>query len=131
MNSRDSRAPGARFVRAANLDEVRAAGLMPVSIEGHALVLASEGEAVHAFQSTCPHEMADLSLGRIEAGCLVCPRHRAAFSLKDGSVSAGWTDVSALKLYPTRLADGVVYVDAAALARNPPGGKRQVWDLSR
>lgn len=120
-----------RFVKTASLDDIGPGEFRRITVEGHSLVLARDGEAVYAFQSTCPHEMADLSQGRIEGGCLICPRHLAAFNLCDGAVSAGWKNVAPLKLYPVRVVDQNIMVDAAAVARTPPGGQRQVWDFSR
>jgi len=130
MSGSPTPAGDARFVKVADLGDLKFGAFRRVTIEGHALVIARDGDAVHAFQGTCPHEMADLAQGRIAGGCLVCPRHRAAFDLRDGAVSAGWTNVAALKLYPIRIAGDDVLIDAAAVARDPPGGKRRLWNLS-
>lgn len=124
-------AAGTRFVQVATLDGLRPGEFRRIAVEGHVLVLARDGAAVYAFQSTCPHEMADLAQGRIDDGCLICPRHLATFRLSDGAVSTGWKNVAPLKLYPVRIDGNEITVDAAAVARNPPAGKRQVWDLSR
>ena len=121
----------ARFVVVAHLEQLPDGALAPIVLDGHGLVIARRGDTVYAFQGTCPHEKADLAQGRLEDGRLVCPRHLATFSLSDGAVSAGWPNVAPLKLYPVQIVDGAVVVDAAAIARDPPGGKRQVWDLSR
>jgi 3-phenylpropionate/trans-cinnamate dioxygenase ferredoxin subunit len=118
-----------RFVAVATLDELPDGGLRPMMLEGHGLVLARQGDTVHAFQSTCPHEKADLSQGRIEDGRLICPRHLASYSLIDGQVSRGWT-VDALKLYPVRIQDGIITIDVEAVRRNPPGGTRKIWDFT-
>jgi len=120
----------ARFVPVTTLDALRPGAPVRVIVEGHTLVLARHGDAVYAFQATCPHEKADLSQARIERGCVVCPRHLAAFALIDGKASAGWDNVEPLKLYPVRIVNGDVTVDAAAVSRQPPGGRRQVWDFS-
>jgi nitrite reductase/ring-hydroxylating ferredoxin subunit len=121
---------GPRFVAVARLDDLPDGAFMPVGVGSHGLVLARAGDAVYAFQSTCPHEKADLAQGRIENGRLVCPRHLASFALNDGQASRGWK-VDALKLYPVRLSEGAIAVDADAVERDPPGGIRKVWDLSR
>lgn len=127
----ENRSTEARFVTVLRLDELPPGAFRRVEVEGHAIVLARQGDRVYAFQSTCPHEMADLSQARIEQDCLVCPRHLAAFNLADGAVSAGWKNVEPLKLYPARIAGDAVAVDAAAVERTPPAGKRQLWDFSR
>ncbi|HEY6830916.1 MAG TPA: Rieske 2Fe-2S domain-containing protein [Pseudolabrys sp.] len=118
-----------RFVAVARCEHLRDGGFAPIVIEGHGLVLARHGDVVYAFQGTCPHEKADLAQGRIEDGRLICPRHLASFSLADGQVSRGWK-VDGLKLYPVRIADGEIAVDADAVQRNPPGGARKVWDFT-
>jgi 3-phenylpropionate/trans-cinnamate dioxygenase ferredoxin component len=127
----EPQAPAPRFVKAATIRELSPGTFLRVTIEGHALVLARDDDIVHAFQGTCPHEMADLSQGRIEDNCLICPRHLATFDLRDGAVSNGWKHVAPLKLYPVRRDGEDVLVDAAAVAINPPRGKRRVWDFSR
>ncbi|MEJ0095905.1 MAG: Rieske 2Fe-2S domain-containing protein [Methylocella sp.] len=102
---------------------------MRVEVEGHGVVLARTGSEVHACEGLCPHEKADLSSGRVDSGRLVCPRHLASFSLREGSVSAGWK-VEALRLYPVRIVDGEIAIDAEAVGRSPPGGAKMVWDFT-
>jgi 3-phenylpropionate/trans-cinnamate dioxygenase ferredoxin subunit len=119
-----------RFVAVASRDALPDGAFLRVALESHALVLARRGDTVYAFQGTCPHEKADLSQGRIEDGRLICPRHLASFALSDGAVSAGWKNVTALKLYPAHIQGDDIAVDAAAVDRNPPGGSRKIWDLS-
>jgi 3-phenylpropionate/trans-cinnamate dioxygenase ferredoxin component len=119
--------PEPRFVVVATLQHLPNGAFLRVMVDGHGLVLARNGDVVHAFQGTCPHEKADLAQGRIEAGRLVCPRHLASFDLNDGHVSRGWK-VDALKLYPVRIENGTIAVDAEAVRRNPPAS-RKVWDL--
>ncbi|MBI1201080.1 MAG: Rieske 2Fe-2S domain-containing protein [Rhodopseudomonas sp.] len=129
LNTTGQSAPP-RYIAVATVDTLPDGGMLRVMLESHALVLARRGNAIYAFQGMCPHEKADLSQGRIEEGRLVCPRHLASFALDDGAVSAGWRNVAALKLYPARITGDAIEVDANAVNRNPPGGNRQVWDLS-
>jgi 3-phenylpropionate/trans-cinnamate dioxygenase ferredoxin subunit len=85
------------------------------SIGGNDLMLiSSDGRAV-ACERACPHEQADLSRGRLSNGRLLCPRHAASFDLDDGSISAGWPS-GPLKIYPVRIAEGQVWIDAAKVA---------------
>jgi 3-phenylpropionate/trans-cinnamate dioxygenase ferredoxin component len=119
-----------RFVAVATLEDLPDGRFLRVAVGNHGLVLARAGDAVYAFQGACPHEKADLAQGRIENGRLVCPRHLASFALDDGQASRGWK-LDALKLYPVRVAKGAIAVDADAVERDPPGGTRRVWDLSR
>jgi nitrite reductase/ring-hydroxylating ferredoxin subunit len=86
--------PEPRFVVVATLEHLPNGAFLRVMVDGHGLVLARNGDVVHAFQGTCPHEKADLAQGRIEAGRLVCPRH------------------------------GTIAVDAEAVRRNPPASRK-------
>jgi len=117
------------FVTVAELSQLPDGGFLRVLVDYHALVLARDGDAVFAFQRTCPHEKADLAQGRIECGRLICPRHLASFDLAEGQVSRGWK-LDALKLYPVRVEGGAVAIDADAVRRKPPGGDRKVWDFT-
>jgi 3-phenylpropionate/trans-cinnamate dioxygenase ferredoxin subunit len=119
-----------RFVVVAKLADLPDGGLVRVMLEDHALVLARQGDAVYAFQRTCPHEKADLAQGRIEGGRVICARHLASFGLVDGQASHGWK-LDALKLYPVRVSDGEIAIDGDAVRRNPPAGERKVWDFTR
>src|SRR3981081_4170118 len=77
------------------------------------ILIWNEGRAV-ACERVCPHEQADLSLGHVSAGRLFCPRHAATFDLRDGRISEGWPS-RALKMYPVRIEDDQVWVDAYAI----------------
>jgi 3-phenylpropionate/trans-cinnamate dioxygenase ferredoxin subunit len=101
-----------------------------VLVEGQLLVLARVGETYRAVQGLCPHERGDLSLGRIEEGRLVCPRHLLSFDLGSGAPSKGWS-LAALKLYPVRKCGAQIEVDVAVVRRDPPLGPRAVWNLSK
>ena len=65
--------------------------LMPIAVGRQQLILLRHGDRIVAAERTCPHEGADLSLGRCTEGRLLCPRHLASFDLRDGSVSPGWS----------------------------------------
>ena len=83
-------------------------------VTGVDLILVwNEGRAV-ACERICPHEQADLSLGRVAGGRLFCPRHSASFDLRDGQVSYGWPS-RPLRLCPVRISDDQVWIDAAAI----------------
>ena len=70
----------------------------PILVGGRHLILVRDGEKLVAAERACPHEGADLSLGRCAAGRIHCPRHLASFDLRSGSVSPGWS-FRALRLY--------------------------------
>ncbi len=118
-----------RWVPVAALEALPLHALLQVAVAGTQLVLAHAPEGLFACQAMCPHEMANLSHGRLEGGRLVCPRHLASFALADGAVSAGWM-IPKLQVYPVRVVDGAIEVDEAAVLRAPPFRKTTTWDLT-
>ena len=86
-----------------------------VRVTGVDLILVwNEGRAV-ACERMCPHEQADLGLGHLAQGRLVCPRHAASFDLQNGSISSGWPS-RPLRLYPVRIVGDQICLDATAIA---------------
>ena len=84
---------------------------------GVALLVIRDGEHLYACERACPHEQADLSLGRVKDGRLHCPRHQAWFDLIDGRISPGWSS-RALRRYAVRIENGEVQVDLAGIAQS-------------
>jgi nitrite reductase/ring-hydroxylating ferredoxin subunit len=83
-------------------------------VTGVDLILVwNEGRAV-ACERVCPHEQADLGLGHVSRGRLFCPRHAASFDLRNGQISYGWPS-RPLQMYPVRIGDGQVWIDAGAI----------------
>ncbi|HWP28814.1 MAG TPA: Rieske 2Fe-2S domain-containing protein, partial [Chloroflexota bacterium] len=76
---------------------------------GHPVVLAVVAGRVYAADGRCPHRGALLTGGQLEAGAVRCPLHGFRYDLRTGESvwPPGW---EALPTYPTRVADGVVYV---------------------
>ena len=77
------------------------------------IVIWNEGRILSS-ERWCPHEQADLGCGHVSEGRLFCPRHAASFDLQDGRISEGWPS-RPLQIYPVRIADGQVWIDAAAI----------------
>ena len=78
-------------------------------------LLVRRGAEILACERACPHEQADLGLGRVADGRLFCPRHLASFDLQDGTVSAGWPS-RRLRMCAARVSDQQVWIDAAIIA---------------
>ncbi len=77
---------------------------------GVALLVIRDGDRLYACERACPHEQADLGLGRVKDGQLHCPRHLAWFDLENGRISPGWS-CRALRRYRVRIIDGEVQVE--------------------
>ena len=86
------------------------------------VLLIRHGDSVHAYQATCPHAGAPLEQGAICDGKLICPWHKAAFNLDDGSLAEPLA-LSHLPQYPLRIENGMVQVKPEPLpARQPQSG---------
>ncbi|WP_144766215.1 Rieske (2Fe-2S) protein [Methylobacterium dankookense] len=83
--------------------------LMPVAAGGLHLVLVRHGNGLVAAERACPHEGADLALGRCAAGRLLCPRHLASFDLDTGAVSPGWS-FRPLHVVPVEVAEDGLWI---------------------
>jgi 3-phenylpropionate/trans-cinnamate dioxygenase ferredoxin component len=93
--------------------------ILPVQAGTQQLLIVRDGERLVAYERACPHEQADLALGRCHDGKLFCPRHFAWFDLHDGAVSPGWP-ARALKLFPVVVRDGEIAVVLPPEAGEPP-----------
>lgn len=79
-----------------------------------AIILVREQQEVKAFQAQCPHSGAPLEQGTCYGDRLVCPWHKANFSLKDGSLCEPLA-LSDLQRYSVRVENGMVQVDPQPL----------------
>lgn len=101
-----------------------------VRLDGSAVILLRVGDEIRAYAGLCPHDKTLLDGAHVEAGRLVCPRHRASFDLATGVAGAGWK-LPALARYPSKVVGGRVWVARGALCRRPPVPRRERWNLTR
>jgi nitrite reductase/ring-hydroxylating ferredoxin subunit len=77
------------------------------------IALFKSGGRVHAVDNRCPHEGYPLVQGTVSAdGLLTCHWHNWKFRLSDGACVLGGDDV---RVYPTEIRDGAVWVDVTEL----------------
>jgi nitrite reductase/ring-hydroxylating ferredoxin subunit len=99
------------FVRAGRLDDVRAAGRMPVRVAGHSLALFYHDGNVHAVDNRCPHMGFPLHRGSVRDGILTCHWHHARFDLESGGTFDQFADEA--RVFPVEIRDGEVWVNLA------------------
>ncbi|MCK1735600.1 Rieske (2Fe-2S) protein [Bradyrhizobium sp. 138] len=99
----------AGWIPVCDLDRLKAETIVRVAGRD-LLVIWNEGHVV-ACERACPHEQADLGLGRVAAGRLYCPRHAASFDLRDGTMTAGWPSPP-LRLHPVRITGEQIWIEA-------------------
>lgn len=57
------------------------------AIKGKKILIAKIDDKFYAMDSVCSHRGADLSTGKIEGNCVVCPWHHAKFDIATGKVT--------------------------------------------
>ncbi|WP_298163267.1 non-heme iron oxygenase ferredoxin subunit [Brevundimonas sp.] len=73
------------------------------------LVVCRVDDEAFSLGNICSHAFARLSDGVVEGDQVFCPLHQGSFDLRTGAAVAAPCHV-AVKSYPTRVEDGVVYV---------------------
>jgi nitrite reductase/ring-hydroxylating ferredoxin subunit len=111
-----------RFVRAARLADVTAAGCLPAVVEGHTLLFVARGERVYAVDNRCPHMGFPLNRGSVHDGILTCHWHHARFDLASGGTFDLFADD--VRAFPVEVRGGEVWVDLAPPA-DAAGHQRQ------
>ena len=78
-------------------------------VSGHEILICHTKGEFFAVENKCSHAMAKLEGGRLRAYRLICPRHGAAFDIRDGSVK-GEPATAPIRVYPVRVNDGRIQV---------------------
>ncbi len=87
-----------------------------VTLNGVEIALFNLGNRFAAVQNACPHQGGPLCDGILAGTTVVCPLHNWRFDLETGGAVAASLPVC-LTVYPVRVEDGVVLVDAAGGSR--------------
>jgi nitrite reductase/ring-hydroxylating ferredoxin subunit len=103
-----SRNRGDDFIRAAPLEELRAAGKIIVRGAHCPLLVVYDDGNVFALDNRCPHLGFPLHRGSIEDGILTCHWHHARFDLASGCTFDLWADE--VPTAAVKIRDGVVWV---------------------
>ena len=98
-----------RFVPAASLVELRAAGRLVVHVDRHVICLFADDDGVYAFDNRCPHMGFPLHRGTVCNGILTCHWHHARFDLTTGGTFDQWADE--LRRFPVQVDGDTVLVD--------------------
>ena len=114
------------FVRAARLDDVRAAGRTSVRVAGHSLALFFHDGRVHALDNRCPHMGFPLHRGTLQDGILTCHWHHARFDLESGGTFDQFADEA--RVFPVEIRDGEVWVDLSPREDRPAYLRQRLRD---
>ena len=106
------------YVRVAAASDVAPGKMVPVEAGGLKLLLANVDGEFRAAARKCPHMGFNLCKGSLDGDAVVCPLHKAKFSLSSGAVERDpkllfikMTAKSGLKLYPVKVEGGEVLVE--------------------
>jgi nitrite reductase/ring-hydroxylating ferredoxin subunit len=114
------------WMPALQLKELQDAKRQKMNLNQQEILLVWHQDQVHAVQAKCPHFKLPLMKGELTDDCaIVCPFHKSAFDLKTGDVAcwSPWPPIvgsvlgkiskqKQLKVYPTKIEDDVIWVDA-------------------
>ena len=114
------------FVRAARLDDVRAAGRTSVRLAGHSLALFFHDGRVHALDNRCPHMGFPLHRGTLQDGILTCHWHHARFDLESGGTFDQFADEA--RAFPVEVRDNEVWVDLSPREDRPAYLRQRLRD---
>src|SRR5918993_1013700 len=114
------------FVRAARLDDVRAAGRTSVRVAGHSLALFFHDGKVYAVDNRCPHMGFPLHRGTVQDGILTCHWHHARFDLESGGTFDQFADEA--RVFPVEIRDGEVWVDLSPREDRPAYLRQRLRD---
>lgn len=109
MTSTSTAAPAKQLVEVGPLATIDNPTVVSGGRHGIA-VFISDGKP-HAVDNRCPHMGFPLDKGTIRDGILTCHWHHARFDLESGGTFDPFADD--VKVYPTEIQDGIVYVDIA------------------
>lgn len=90
-----------------------------IEVGGETVILVRDGDTVRAFEGKCPHAGAPLAKGAVCNGQIVCPWHKAVFSVHDGALLEP-PALDGLASYRTEIRDGAVFVDETKQAKRFP-----------
>src|ERR671933_837815 len=101
----------ANFVRAARLNDVRAARQMHIRVADHSLALFFHDGRVYAVDNRCPHMGFPLHRGTVQNGILTFHWHHARFDLASGGTFDQFADD--VRAYPVELRGEDLWIDLA------------------
>lgn len=107
----------AGWVRAGTPSELQARGCTVLTGYGPGIAIFCQDGRVYAVDNRCPHMGFPLSRGSVQNGILTCHWHHARFDLESGGTFDPFADD--VRVYPTRIANGSVWVDVRAPAGDP------------
>ena len=102
----------------AALAELADGSMRKVEIDGRAILLARVGGVCHAISNVCPHAGGPLDEGALDGEMVLCPWHKAGFSVVTGK-HVEPPAVDDVQRFDVRVANGRVFVEIDDAATAP------------
>jgi 3-phenylpropionate/trans-cinnamate dioxygenase ferredoxin component len=99
-------------------DAVEEGAMVCTEVHGRRVLLARSAGRFFAVDEMCTHEDASLCLGALQDGRVKCPLHGSWFDLATGQVDDE-PATEALRIYPIRVASGMIEIDLRAACEAP------------
>jgi glutamate synthase domain-containing protein 2/nitrite reductase/ring-hydroxylating ferredoxin subunit len=100
------------------IDEIEPGRGVVRIVNGAEVALMRDGDDVHALGNLCPHRGGQIGDGHVEDGKAICPLHAWDFDLRTGI--SPFNPADSLPVYPVRVHEGMVEVDADSVPEAPP-----------
>ena len=108
--------PEQGWVDVGSTEELSAAPLRHVSVEGRELALSFKGGQFGAVSNNCNHVGGPLGQGRLDGDYIVCPWHNWKFHRCSGKGEPGFEE-DAVPAYAVKIENGRVLVDMASATK--------------
>ena len=129
MAQSDQAPTGPDLAKGVPLSSLPASGILAGHVDGTAVLLSRQGDAVCAVSGTCTHYGAPLAEGLVIDGEVRCPWHHACFSLRTGTAVKA-PAFAALATWRVDVVGDTVFVREQAEAASAPSASPNT-DLRR
>jgi nitrite reductase (NADH) small subunit len=114
-----------RWVRVTRRESVPLREGRAVRLAGREIAIFNLGDRFFATDNQCPHQGGPLCDGIVTGNSVVCPLHSWKVQLESGSVERPAAGHACVATYPTRIEDGIVWLQLPAGSRHDAAGGHQ------
>src|SRR5712671_5029963 len=111
--------------KVASLDDLWSGEMVPVELDGNAILLINVNDQIYAYADACPHQKSRLSEGSLMGKTLRCARHHWEFNVCTGR---GINPQNAcLKVFPVSIESREILLDLddERSAESAAGGEKE------
>jgi nitrite reductase/ring-hydroxylating ferredoxin subunit len=98
-----------RYRVVAKTSDIEVGRSLPVEVGGCAILVCHIAEGFFAVENKCSHADSKLDGGRIRGSRILCPRHGAAFDLRNGCALSR-PAIRPIRCYPLRIDEDDILV---------------------